>query len=450
MATGSRLVPGAPVTAEQTAAGRPVTGEQANWAGWPNQGYWAGPTAAGQVSAAGPSTVPGAASAIESRDGQPPRRLWRGSGGRWLVWVLRAVLWAVLLLIGYRGVAAIVTGALVNDGTAAHSAGRSHEFPVGLAKAYAFEFGQVYLHFSPATARLRASKLAAFLPPGTSPQDGWNGAGTQTLESEQVAWVRVQSPHRAVVMLLARVSGKLLELAVPVYANGHGMVVSGQPGLFPPPIQAIPPQRASGPANLAARRSLGALLPAFFRAYASGNTLELAKFTAHGAAVTGLGGVVQFGGIRRLFVPAVVGPVKRITVTVMWRTGSARPPAATHTPSPHPSPTARPKVSASARASATPIARTSAGASTSPAPRSSADASPSPAASRAARNSHSPAASTPSPAASTPSPAASTHTPAASATVEIDMTYALTVVRHGGTWLVRWIGPAIVQPWSSP
>src|SRR5712691_12096457 len=35
-------------------------------------------------------------------------RHWRGAGGRWLVWAFRAVAWAVLLVIGYRGVTAIV------------------------------------------------------------------------------------------------------------------------------------------------------------------------------------------------------------------------------------------------------------------------------------------------------------------------------------------------------
>ncbi len=33
---------------------------------------------------------------------------WRGAGGRWLVWTFRVVVWAVLLIIGYRGVMAIV------------------------------------------------------------------------------------------------------------------------------------------------------------------------------------------------------------------------------------------------------------------------------------------------------------------------------------------------------
>ena len=35
---------------------------------------------------------------------------WRGAGGRWMVWVFRVVIWAVLLIIGFRGVMAIVQG----------------------------------------------------------------------------------------------------------------------------------------------------------------------------------------------------------------------------------------------------------------------------------------------------------------------------------------------------
>src|SRR3974377_461561 len=38
----------------------------------------------------------------------PAGRSWSGSGGRWLLWLLRVVLWATLVIIAYRGVAAIV------------------------------------------------------------------------------------------------------------------------------------------------------------------------------------------------------------------------------------------------------------------------------------------------------------------------------------------------------
>ena len=57
---------------------------------------------------AGAEAAPGApdpAGGTAARTG--PR--WRGAGGRWFVWAARAVLWAVLLVIGYRGVIAIVS-----------------------------------------------------------------------------------------------------------------------------------------------------------------------------------------------------------------------------------------------------------------------------------------------------------------------------------------------------
>jgi hypothetical protein len=33
---------------------------------------------------------------------------WGGAGGRWLLWPLRAVLWAALLVVAFRGVTALV------------------------------------------------------------------------------------------------------------------------------------------------------------------------------------------------------------------------------------------------------------------------------------------------------------------------------------------------------
>ena len=33
---------------------------------------------------------------------------WQGAGGRWLMWPLRVVLWAALLIIAFRGITAIV------------------------------------------------------------------------------------------------------------------------------------------------------------------------------------------------------------------------------------------------------------------------------------------------------------------------------------------------------
>src|SRR5690348_2691461 len=108
---------------------------------------------------------------------------WRGAGGRWLVWTFRVVVWAVLLIIGYRGVMAIVLNETPpSHGHPAPPVAQAPGFPVQLAGAYALQFGQVYLNASPATASQRASELAAFLPPGApDPQLGWNGGGSLSL-----------------------------------------------------------------------------------------------------------------------------------------------------------------------------------------------------------------------------------------------------------------------------
>jgi hypothetical protein len=258
------------------------------------------------------------AAAMPDQRATPARQPWRGAGGRWLVWPLRIVAWGVLLLIGYRGVAAIVAGP--SSATPPPAAAPSARFPVTLAEAYALEFGAVYLNFSPATAAQRASQLAAFLPAGAARQLGWNGAGTEQVQSEQVASISVRSQHAAVVTLLARVSGRLLELGVPVYSAGHGMVVSGQPALLPAPSRPVPPGSALpgvGSSDPAATAQLEQQLPAFFRAYASGAGTTLDRFLASGAKVTGLGGAVRFGSIQSVIAPTG-GATRAVTVSVTW------------------------------------------------------------------------------------------------------------------------------------
>src|SRR6516162_3783814 len=67
---------------------------------------------------------------------------WRGAGGRWLVWTFRVAVWVVLLVIGYRGVMAIV----LNETPPANShpaaaASAAPDFPAQEASAYALQFG---------------------------------------------------------------------------------------------------------------------------------------------------------------------------------------------------------------------------------------------------------------------------------------------------------------------
>jgi hypothetical protein len=257
------------------------------------------------------------------QQGDPGKRRsgpgWRGAGGRWLVWTFRVVVWAVLLIIGYRGVMAIVLNETPpSHNRPSHVAHPAPGFPVQLASAYALQFGQVYLNASPRTATQRANELAAFLPAGVpDPQLGWNGGGSLVLQSEQVAGVRVQGAQHAVVTLLARVNGKLMELGVPVYAAAGGLGISGEPAFLPPPKAAAEPAAPTVTSDSATESELMRQLPAFFAAYGSGDQATLGRFLAPGTSVTGLGGSVTFGSVTGVTAP-VGGPVRHIVATVVW------------------------------------------------------------------------------------------------------------------------------------
>jgi hypothetical protein len=259
---------------------------------------------------------PARASRAADRSGARPRR---GSGGRWLIWVARAVAWLVLLLIGYRGVVAIVTGETGTTPASAPAPQPSSSFPSTQAQAYALEFGEVYLNFNPSTATRRAALLSQFVPPGSDSQLGWNGAGTQRLRSEQVSSIQVHSAHSAVVTLLAIVNNdQLIQLGVPVYAAHGRLVVTGQPALLAAPGRATPPQTAPVTPDSAAQAELQAQLPAFFRAYASGGRDTLNRFLTSGARVAGLNGMVTLGQVQSVTVPAG-GNTRDITVVISWR-----------------------------------------------------------------------------------------------------------------------------------
>jgi hypothetical protein len=251
---------------------------------------------------------------------------WRGAGGRWVIWTGRAIVWAVLLLIGYRGVVAIATG----EGTgstsprpAAKATASSTTFPSTLAEAYALQFGTAYLNWSPATAATRALALSHFTASAaTDPQLGWNGAGTQRLDSQQVAGISVTSAHTAMVTLLASVnSGHLIELGVPVYTAGGKISVSGLPELLPAPPKASPPAGSTA-ADQGTEATLTSQLPAFFQAYASGDRTTLARFAAPGSHIRSLDGAVTFGAIDAVYAPPG-GATRSVTVTVTWRLPAA-------------------------------------------------------------------------------------------------------------------------------
>jgi hypothetical protein len=252
----------------------------------------------------------------------PPGRAWGGAGGRWVQWPLRVVLWATLLIIAYRGLTAIVFGQASTPEAGAGPAGPTRaQFPVALAEAYASEFGQVYLNFSPALQAQREQELAAFVPAGVAnanPDFGWNGVGQLRMQSEQVAGIAVQDRQHAVVALLATVNGQLMELGVPVAVSGGALVISGEPAWLPAPQQIPPPVTVGRGTDPVAQRQLADELPAFFQAYANGDGTALSRFAARGVSLAGLGGALTFDSIASLHVPPG-GATRPITVTVIWQ-----------------------------------------------------------------------------------------------------------------------------------
>ena len=250
------------------------------------------------------------------------RGSWGGAGGRWLLLPLRVVLWAALLIIVYRGVTAIVfnEASVPSGGGLPAVSNASTQFPVTLAEAYAAEFGQVYLNFSPQTQAQREQELAAFVPASVvdaNPDLGWNGSGEMSLQSEQVAGISVEDPHHAVVTLLATVNDQLMELGVPIIASGGNVAVSGEPAWLPTPQPiSVPPAAPSS--DPAVQSALMNELPAFFQAYANGDSAALRPFLAPGVSVTGLDGAVTFDSITGVHV-APGGMTRQISVTVIWQ-----------------------------------------------------------------------------------------------------------------------------------
>jgi hypothetical protein len=254
--------------------------------------------------------------------GPGAKQPWAGGAGRRAVWPVRAVLWATILITGYRGITAMLfddtssSGGTGNDTTGTTASG----FPVALGEAFAMRFGQVYLNYSSSTAAQRAQQLAAFIPANVrakDPQFGWNGSGTSVTQSTEVAGVDVRSADTAVVTLLASVNGQLTELGVPLYASDGGLVVSGPPAWLPAPPVAVPPSAQQASSDKTAKGALATQLPGFFQAFASGDQTALGRYLAPGASISGLGGAVSFGGITSLQVPQ--GEATRdITVTVDW------------------------------------------------------------------------------------------------------------------------------------
>ena len=107
-------------------------------------------------------------------------------------------------------------------------------------------------------------------------------------------------------------------LGVPVAASDGAVAIAGEPAWLPAPVPIALPSPAPGRSDLAAQSQLLNELPAFFQAYANGDSAALNRFLAPGVRMTGLAGTVAFDSIAGLHVPPG-GTTRQITVSVIWQ-----------------------------------------------------------------------------------------------------------------------------------
>lgn len=256
------------------------------------------------------------------RPPSPPGRFVRrvrrsGGGGRWWLWMGRAVLWAFILVVVFNGIRAPLARVLEPE-TSATTADAQADYPTSAASAYALQFAHAYLTYAKGDSTERSELLAEYLPPAADPQLGWNGEGSLELESAQIADVAVRDSEHGTVTLSVQVGGEWMRLAVPVYADGEAMVISGQPALLPPPPRAQLPAPAEQALDQAAASELRSQLPGFFQAYASSDAESLARYLAPGVSMAGFSGAVTFRSLDEVAVPAGSGATRRVTATVTW------------------------------------------------------------------------------------------------------------------------------------
>ncbi|MGH3502905.1 MAG: conjugal transfer protein [Nocardioidaceae bacterium] len=257
-------------------------------------------------------------------DGAWQRARRAGAGGRWWLWLGRAVLWAFIIVVVVNGLRVpFVRATQTAERAPGHPAAGSSGFPSVEASAYALQFAKVYLDYDQSDPDTRAALLAAYLPEGADEQFGWDGSGTLDVNAVTVAGVDPRDAHHAVVTLAVQMDDRWMRLAVPVFARQGAMVVSGEPALMPAPPKASLPESQPTVTDDAVGTELRRQLPGFFRAYAAGDREALGRYLAPETSLHGLGGAVKFASLDQVVVPATKGDSRKVQATVTWQISSS-------------------------------------------------------------------------------------------------------------------------------
>ncbi|MEW2044967.1 conjugal transfer protein [Streptomyces sp. NPDC005476] len=261
------------------------------------------------------ATAPGQATPkrASGRDFDVPRPGGRiPGGGRRTHVALRATLLITtcVFALGSCGVMGLVIGKSSGTTTAGLDASdatryRLTEFPTEQAAAFAEQYAQLCMTFSPDTSTARRTDLARYASSGVDPDCGWSGEGTSKAVS--VTWdgtaekLPEYGDHGRYIGVQVRTDdGTLTTLTVPVYVQnlktGEGMRVSGDVGQMPLPAAADVPEVDQGDEvvdDTLSTQLQKEVLPGYFEAWGASNATAMARFLTPDAtltATTGLAG----------------------------------------------------------------------------------------------------------------------------------------------------------------
>lgn len=272
-----------------------------------------------------PASDPGHARA--SRRGAPRRFRWSGGGGRWLVWIGRAVLWLLIIVIVVNGVRAPFERFTQGEPAGATpTASPGAGFPAEAAISFANQFAAAYLNFDAANPRVRAERLKPFLPDAAHDQFGWNGFGRLQAGAIQPANIEIKDANNAVVTLMVQSGERRWLFSVPVYAQDNRFVVSQRPALLPAPGPAQLPAAAQPEHDEATAAELTPQLKGFFEAFGSGDPEQLRRYVAAGVDIQGFNGAFTLAQLKQVIVPPG-GTTRSVTAIVVWAVPAATPPA---------------------------------------------------------------------------------------------------------------------------
>ncbi|MGW2046532.1 conjugal transfer protein [Streptomyces sp. NPDC001858] len=234
------------------------------------------------------------------------------SGGRRTHVALRATLLITtcVFALGSCGVMGLVVGKSSTTTAAGLDAAdatryRLTEFPTEQAAAFAEQYAQLCMTFSPDTSSARRTGLARYASAGVDPECGWSGEGTSKALSATWDGTAENLPEfgdhgRYIGVQVRTDDGALTTLTVPVYVQnlktGEGMRIAGDVGQMPLPARADVPEvdQSDEVVDEALSTQLQQkVLPGYFAAWGASDATAMSRFITPDAtltATTGLSG----------------------------------------------------------------------------------------------------------------------------------------------------------------